>query len=100
MDKEDDVESEYLACHDDDDAPMIEQGSESPMDLDMIEREKQLRPTDDMGGAGHAVTPSKGWFTRLRQSQGHRFTEIMTLNEVAHDNQCDSNLLGAYYLAK
>ncbi|ETL87074.1 hypothetical protein L917_13635, partial [Phytophthora nicotianae] len=39
MDKEDDVESEYLACHDDDDAPMIEQGSESPMDLDMIERE-------------------------------------------------------------
>ncbi|ETK71005.1 hypothetical protein F441_22184 [Phytophthora nicotianae CJ01A1] len=39
MDKENDVKSEDLACHDDGDVPTSEQGSKSRTDLDMIERE-------------------------------------------------------------
>ncbi|ETP38203.1 hypothetical protein F442_14145 [Phytophthora nicotianae P10297] len=39
MDKEDDVESEDLACHDEGNVPMSEQGSELPMDLNMTEQE-------------------------------------------------------------
>lgn len=91
---------------------------------------KRVKLTDSMWivdtGAGHALTPDKGWFSSLRRSTSHTFVygngstsssqmiesillnvfnpaghfRTVKLSDVAYDSKCGSNLLSAYYLAK
>ncbi|GMF29764.1 unnamed protein product [Phytophthora fragariaefolia] len=110
----------------------------NPMDIEAEVRKhygrylsklKEFEVTDDLWvvdtGAGHAVSPSRHWFSSLGRGQPHTFeygnrgTSLSTLQgtvrfsilkpngyysnisikNVAFDKECSSNLFSAYYLA-
>jgi hypothetical protein len=91
-----------------------------------LSRLKQLRVTDSLWvvdtGAGHAITSDRRWFSHLGKGQTHTFEygnggtsttalqgisilrptgyyDNISIQKVAFDKDCGSNLLSAYYLA-
>lgn len=115
-----------------------EDGSEvSKMDYEVCKRHSvyfawlgKLQLTDTMWivdtGAGHAITPGKSWFCKLRKGNMQTFVYgnggasessligdvwisvcnpngipvTLSIKNVAYDPKCESNLLSACYLAK